>query len=221
MIKKLLAKFYKEAATGKANRGFTILETLVAISIILMAITGPIDIIASALKASYYSRDEITAFYLAEEAIEYARNQRDNNAIDPDKTITDWLTDVTESGSVDCINDANISEENKVKCSLVQDSSGVYSYESCGTSCTTPGSGYNLKKFDTGVFGASQGSSNITETNFTREVYFTRVPDIGDPAGTTNNREVLMTVRIYWTNTFGSDNKFVLSERLFNWKLPE
>lgn len=199
------------------NKGFTILETLVAITIILIAITGPLDIIAHSLKASYYSRDEVTAFYLAQEAIEYARNLRDNNALDPNTKVDDWLNGVVPD---QCLND--VGHPNERKCMLVQDAGGNYKpFTPCGSTCDV------MKKLinddDTGAYGVTD-SANLEDTNFTREVYFTKVldgsVDSRDPLGQTRN-EVIMTVNIYWSNNFGSDNKFTLSTRLFNWKITE
>lgn len=218
-------KLFKLNRSGKLLKnkkaGFTILETLVAISIILIAITGPIDVITASLRASFFSRDQITAFYLAQEAIEYAKNQRDHNSLNFEslgKTAEEWLDSVVGDNlmGVSCINLADLTEGQKVKCSLVQDATGVYSYESCGTSCV--GNGNELRKFsDSGVLGAK---SNLEPaSNFTREIFFTYVPTDTDPTGETNYREVLMTVKVYWTNTYGNNNKYVINERLFNWKL--
>jgi len=67
--------------TTKINKGFTLVETLIAISILLVAIAGPLTIASRGLVASKYSRDQVIAFYLAQEATEFIRNKRDNNAI--------------------------------------------------------------------------------------------------------------------------------------------
>lgn len=205
------------------NKGFTILETLVAIAIILIAITGPLDIIAHSLKASYYSRDEVTAFYLAQEAVEYARNQRDNNELDPNKTVDNWLTGVTgnASDSVNCLNGADRPRERA--CALVQDSSGHYSYVSCGSTCYNDAGTYAIKKFGTtDVYGAGGSSGDLEDTNFTREIYFTNVLDGSagsiDGPGQSRN-EVVLTVVVYWSNNFGSGNKFTITTHLFNWKI--
>lgn len=193
--------------------GFTILETLVAITIILIAITGPLDIIAHSLKASYYSRDEVTAFYLAQEAIEYARNQRDNNELNLNSTIDQWLDNAVPP---DCLNNAD--ETSIKKCVLLQDTEGNYQYDPCTGNCADNES-YRMKRFsNTGVMGAVSGDE---DTNFTREIYFTKVVDrsvVGDTEGQTRN-EILVTVNVYWSNSFGSNNKFTLSTRLYNWKI--
>ena len=61
------------------NRGFTIVETLVAIGIILIALVGPFMEVERALTASYVARDELIANSLAQEGVEYVQGVRDNN----------------------------------------------------------------------------------------------------------------------------------------------
>jgi prepilin-type N-terminal cleavage/methylation domain-containing protein len=60
------------------QKGFTLVETLVAISILMLAILGPLSIASAGLRNSLYARDQITAFYLAQEGIEYVRYERDD-----------------------------------------------------------------------------------------------------------------------------------------------
>lgn len=61
--------------------GFTLVETLVAITILMIAVIVPLSIVANALQSSYFARDQITATYLAQDAIEYIRSLRDTDAI--------------------------------------------------------------------------------------------------------------------------------------------
>jgi prepilin-type N-terminal cleavage/methylation domain-containing protein len=65
----------------KNKKGFTLVETLVAISILMLAILGPLSIASTGLQNVYFARDQITAYYLAQEGIEYAREIRDDNYI--------------------------------------------------------------------------------------------------------------------------------------------
>ncbi len=63
----------------KNNKGFTIVETLVAITILMIAIAGPLTTAFRGLTAAVYARDQVTASYLAQDAMEYVKNVRDNN----------------------------------------------------------------------------------------------------------------------------------------------
>ncbi|MGC9602477.1 MAG: prepilin-type N-terminal cleavage/methylation domain-containing protein [Minisyncoccia bacterium] len=63
------------------RKGFTLVETLIAISVLAIAITGPLVIAQEGLQAALISKDQITAFYLAQDAIEYIRYARDTNCL--------------------------------------------------------------------------------------------------------------------------------------------
>ena len=57
------------------------METLIAILVLSVAITGPLMIAQKGLQAALISKDQITAFYLAQDAIEYIRYARDTNCL--------------------------------------------------------------------------------------------------------------------------------------------
>lgn len=60
------------------KRGFTLIETMVAVSILTLAVAGPLYTASRAIVAAETSRDRLTASYLAQEGIEYVRMMRDN-----------------------------------------------------------------------------------------------------------------------------------------------
>lgn len=60
-------------------KAFTLLETLVAVAVLMMALLGPFSIAQQSLKSAYYARDQVTAFYLAQEGVEFVRAVRDQN----------------------------------------------------------------------------------------------------------------------------------------------
>lgn len=76
------------------NKGFTIVETLVAIAILMIAIAGPLTIAQKGLMASVYARDQSVATFLAQDAMEFIKNYRDNNI----RVGLDWL-----DGLDDCL----------------------------------------------------------------------------------------------------------------------
>lgn len=63
------------------NRGFTLVETLIAIAILLTAVVGPISLIGDALHKLYYAKDQMIAINLAQEGIEAVRQVRDSNML--------------------------------------------------------------------------------------------------------------------------------------------
>ena len=58
------------------DKGFTIIESLVAISILVVVITGTLTAIQTGLSSYIFSKDQIIAFYLAQEGFEQIRNIR-------------------------------------------------------------------------------------------------------------------------------------------------
>lgn len=58
--------------------GFTLIEALIAVTILTLSIAGPLTAASRAIVAAQISRDQLTASYLAQEGIEYVRAMRDN-----------------------------------------------------------------------------------------------------------------------------------------------
>lgn len=182
--------------------GFTIVETLVAISILVIALTGPLAIIASSLKSSYFSRDEITAAYLAQEPIEFIRNVRDRNGLRETNSIN-WLKDV----SIDPVtNNTNINSpgSNTIVLGLLR-RSGNFVIERCIFTCKL--------KYDTstGVYG--DDNNLLPDSIFTRNIYLSQADSDLDLA-----RELVITVVVSW-NTGGISHNVTVTEHLFNWQL--
>lgn len=64
---------------GPGKGGFTIIETLVAITILMIAIAGPLTVASQALHAALDARSQMVATNLAQEMVEEVRNYKDNN----------------------------------------------------------------------------------------------------------------------------------------------
>ena len=74
------------------KRGFSLIETLIAITILMIAITGPLALVQAGLFSANHERNEVTAIYLAQEAMEYVKNLRDSNSYVLNSGISgDWL----------------------------------------------------------------------------------------------------------------------------------
>lgn len=70
--------FANERWEKTQSSGFTLIETLVAVSILTLSIAGPLYTANSAIVAAENARNQLTASYLAQEGIEYVHWMRDN-----------------------------------------------------------------------------------------------------------------------------------------------
>lgn len=66
-------------AHSHEQRGFTLVETLVAIAILMIALVGPYFSIQQAIVTSYAARDQLIASQLAQEGQEYIHFRRNTN----------------------------------------------------------------------------------------------------------------------------------------------
>jgi prepilin-type N-terminal cleavage/methylation domain-containing protein len=69
--------FYFLKNLKNKKSGFTLIETLVAISIFSIAVVGMMSVLSSGMTDTISSKKKISATFLAQEGIEYIRNLRD------------------------------------------------------------------------------------------------------------------------------------------------
>lgn len=81
-------------AKYRKRKGFTVVEALVAIGILVLAISGGFAAISLSLNRSNLSKEQVTAFYLAQEAMELFRSRRDSNSMQG----LNWLDGIADTG---------------------------------------------------------------------------------------------------------------------------
>ncbi len=82
--------FKKFNKKNKLNSGFTLVETLVAISIFTTSIIALMSVLASGISNTNYAKKKMIAGYLAQEGIEYVRSIRDTAVLSATSGTVGW-----------------------------------------------------------------------------------------------------------------------------------
>lgn len=174
------------------NRGFTIIETLVAVALLMISIAGPMVVANQALTAAVNSRNSFIATNLAQEGMEYLKNIKDNNVISGSAT---WLTGIDNAnaaattnlaaGSGTCVRSNSSSQ---YECTTPDPAHSTVPTTNCTASCSAFGKLY----LDTTGY---QTTSTGTTTPFTRYFYITPVPLA---SGGFDPNQAVFTVAVSW-----------------------
>ncbi len=161
--------------TMTAERGFTLVETMVAITVLSIALVGPYIAVNNALNASYVARDKLIASSLAQEGMEYIRSIRDANYLNGRASWMTGLSGLSCYGATPtgyCTVDPSQGDYNT-------NPSAIASYSSASVPA--------LYLSTTGLYN-QQGTG--TQTSFRRYVQLTQI----------STTEVRVTVMVTWTN---------------------
>jgi len=102
------------------QNGFSLIETLVAIAILLIAIAGPMTIAKESVKTAASARERLTAVFLAQEGVEAMLKKRNEDALDGGGTW-DWYDTIDadcKDVSVGC--DVNIRDGSVISCDSIE-----------------------------------------------------------------------------------------------------
>jgi prepilin-type N-terminal cleavage/methylation domain-containing protein len=72
---------YLTSQSQKHTKGFTLVETLVAITVLLLVIVGPISAAQKGIQRAYYANEQLSAVFIAQQTIESVRQLRDDQAL--------------------------------------------------------------------------------------------------------------------------------------------
>lgn len=183
------------------KKGFTLVETLVAVFLLSVAVASSMTMIQKSLQSSIYSKDEITASFLAQDVIEYIHNLRDTNYLriahctdnpgDPGCSPTPtWL-----DGLENCDNN---------HCTIDTTDDTV---TPCISTCTAV-----LRYNQTSRFYTYAAAANSSPSKFVRDVIITDIND-GDVDEVDN--EIKVRVTMSWRAGAGTQ-QIVVTEHLLN-----
>ncbi|MES3005215.1 MAG: type II secretion system protein [Patescibacteria group bacterium] len=189
---------------SKNNKGFTVVETLVAIAILSLSITATFTAVQNGIRFSTTAKDQITAFYLAQQAVESIKNKRDNNVLHSLHELSigntpsrQWLYGLAQAGTDPCYFGKVCQIDSLTQTATYCGDAAITS--SAPNACTT-----NMRQNESnGLYGYN---SSWPLTRFKREVQLENVV-----AG----REVRVVVTVSWTGNSGT-KFFQVRETLLN-----
>mgnify|MGYP001570109023 CR=1 FL=1 len=173
------------------RNGFTLVETLVAISILLMAVVAPLVLISGNIAIISAAKDKITATYLAEDAIDFVKYKIDTNF---NSSNPNWLT------GLDNCTGGNLCQIDSYNDTIDPYTGSVLKFDSNATSPTR------------GIYGYT---SSWQDTKFTRTVTVTSVAN--DPYPAMAPQEVIITATVSWQDHGVNKPPITISEHAFSW----
>ncbi len=199
------------------NSGFTLIETIVAIFLLMMTVTALMQLVSKILITTRGQRLEVTAQYLAQEGMEYIRNNRDSALNGGATWYTPASTDFVQLGPGPCPA-VGVRTPSLCSCTYASGSPGACSVDPISDEITAcPPSGCPaLVRVDSGgrqimcTPGSSCPGSNsvIGTTTFVRSIRLTP---------STNPDELFVDIRVDWLDTGGVAKSKVINTSLLNW----
>lgn len=172
------------------KKGFTLIETIVALFVLSIALTGAFSVLIFNLQTSRYIKNAFIASGLAQEGLEVIRNIRDS----------DWYSD-DYFGLFGNPDHQNVFRD------------GVYRVQYNSTSLIPLDDNPFLKKDTAGIYSYdSNADSKDTIFRRTLEIKRNIQPDGSVP-------EIILTVRVVWNERFGT-KEITGEEHLYDWYKP-
>jgi prepilin-type N-terminal cleavage/methylation domain-containing protein len=177
------------------TKGFTLVETLVAISILLVVTVGPMTVAQKGVRSAYFANEQVTAIFLAQEAIEAVRMYRDSRAISAYNSGYINNNPTVDTGSwvqllpVDCDPDTN--------------SSGCAYINGTFQTCSSNG---DCRIQYSSATGKYEHNTGLSDSLFTRRVFI-------NPDG---NGNAAVTVRVSWTSSLVDAKEIALQTWIYD-----
>lgn len=172
-------------------KGFSLIEVLVAITVLIVGLVGVVGLIVYNISISRASPEKVIAVNLAQEGIEVVRNIRDSNWL----AGNDWKENIKGTGN---------EKTGRIEYNNV---GGLKDYEnpppadvfSCNPSCQL-----YLKN------GVYSHDNTGTSTNFYRLIILDKIPPVG-------NQEIKIECQVGWYDSNGISHTVTLEDHLYDW----
>jgi len=179
---------------------------MIAIMVLMLAVVGPLSLASKGLQTTLISKDQETAYYLAQDAVEYVRWVRDTNKLRGNA----WLAGLDGT--------ANGHTNNGSAGGACTASGGciIDSLRDTTASCTGTCSVLNYDSTNNYFTYNAVGSGVVAS-------FFTRTVNIVTPVGINDctvgrGCEASVKVTITWSDQGSVQRKIVVSENLYDWQ---
>jgi len=173
------------------RKGFTLIEVILAISVLTIAVGGSFALIQQTLISAVLNQSELVASYLTQEGIEIVRNIRDNNWLEQ-RTVpgTSWDDGLTVCQNPNCC-------EGDYKTDIPPNLSSLVSFSNCD---------YNNLRYLNIDENGFYGYSGTTPTKFKRKINVTK----------TDANTLEVSVDVQWQER-GRAHSIKAQDYLYNW----
>jgi len=167
-VRKVAMRFFAPKHTVflvPSERGYSLVEVLVAITVLLIALVGPLTIAHSGLKRANESKDNTLAVFLAQEGIEAVVKLREDDALDAStySNLGEVWNNMTAIASLCPVGGAN-------RCGVeIEDDGSITTssfYRCSGSNCV-------INEHSSARVPLKQRASGGTATAYTRELSIT------------------------------------------------
>ncbi|MEK7659766.1 MAG: prepilin-type N-terminal cleavage/methylation domain-containing protein [Patescibacteria group bacterium] len=205
-------------------RGFTLVESMVSISILLIGVTSAMGLASTSIATASYTRNRLTASMLAQEAMEAVQSERDSNFLrllhfDTSLRSGTWLTGTAPAPNL--ITDPPCTTPGQGSKQFIVTIPTGSKTTSTRLANTAAGDSNQIVYEQTLTGGkkifiqASTPPGSSTQTIFRRYVTVTESAFCG---GDDNSvQEIIVTATVFWEDRNGNDLQHVVSTRMFNW----
>jgi type II secretory pathway pseudopilin PulG len=187
--------------------GFTLIETFVAVVILATALAGALSLASQGFNSADVAGDQVTASFLAQDALEYVRYARDTTCLGNQGSVcgASWLGQSLGN----CVTNASIQADPSAwNYCTIDTTLGLTAANP--SPCDGPNNTCSRMRFNssTGLYNYASGS----ESKFTR--YITIFSPVGG-----NSDEAKIVVQVYWLTKGGYPRTpITLEQDIYNWQ---